>query len=287
MSDLRLHILSNLKIYTWRTTESLKRRKLRGLITFIRVWEALLSISRVPGIAAPVPGRKWTASGKLKKKNPRFQIFAETQLASKNVAPLVWLGLVCIIIFASSSPHHGLPKAARRGNCLQHILSPYQGAVMNFYSGNCTMPKIPYYPQTFLSSQKLFSVFKQRDPLSTKKSRLVCKGRTGMQPMFYVLPMWKMVAQLQSCMKRDESMVNCSLGTGGKNIVQWRQAGDSIIYLAISESRTSSLTRGCDYYHHTPKHSSSQHTYVLRQCSYFTDKDQRHQMVQFVLAVVQ
>lgn len=53
--------------------KSLKRRKLRCLITFIHVWEMLSSISKVPGIAVLVPGRKWTRD-KLKKKSlvPRY-----------------------------------------------------------------------------------------------------------------------------------------------------------------------------------------------------------------------
>lgn len=120
--------------------------------------------------------------------------------------------------------------------------------------------------QRFVTSHKPFLALRSCFLVSNKEIHWplrnpVCKGRTGVQPLFYMLPMWKTVAQLQSCMKWDESMVNCSLGTGGKNIVQWRQAGDSIIYLAISESQASFLTRGYDYWrNHTPKHSSSQHT---------------------------
>lgn len=42
-------------------------------------------------------------------------------------------------------------------------------------------------------------------------------------------------------------MVNCKLGIRGEDIVQCRQDGDSITYLAISEIHTASLTRGCNY----------------------------------------
>lgn len=70
-----------------------ERGKLRGLITFIQVWEVLSSTARVPGIAAPVPGRKWTATDRLKK-SPAPRSLPETPLVSKNVALWGWLGLV-------------------------------------------------------------------------------------------------------------------------------------------------------------------------------------------------